>query len=147
MQYRSPQQTRLRLLPGIRHLSALTERPHRLVDFALGFISLPQDGEKLCPFYRTCEDGFTQVCITHDLVGALCAPRTFCEEEESLATHGGVGKLLQRTQQGSDDIIAAILGEERGQDERYMGTLDGRGGRVKPRPQEHLRFVPQSRRG
>src|SRR5437588_319048 len=88
----------------------------------------------------TCEDGFTQVCITHDLVGALCAPRTFCEEEESLATHGGVGKLLQRTQQGGDDLITAMLSEERGLGERYMGPLDWRGGRLQQGRQQALRF-------
>jgi hypothetical protein len=91
---------------------------------------LSQDGEKLCPFHGPCEYGFAQVCITHDVSGALGAPRTFCEEEESLAAHGGVGELLQRTQQGSDDLITAILSEERGLGKRYMGTLDGCGGRV-----------------
>jgi hypothetical protein len=118
---------------------------YRLIDFALGFIGLSQDGEKLAPFHSTCEYGFTQVCITHDLGGVLCAPRTFCEEKESLATHGGVGKLLQRTQQGGDDLITAILSEEHGLDERYMGTLDWRGSCVKQSRQQALRFVKQAK--
>src|SRR5215510_1844866 len=100
---------------------------------------------RLCSLPSTCEYGFTQVCITHDVVGALCAPGTFYEEEESLATHGRVGKLLQRMQQGGDDIIAAIWSEEHGLGECDMSTLDGRGGRRKQGRQQALRFVEQAK--
>ena len=48
-------------------------------------------------------------------------------------------------QQGGDDLIAATLGEERGLGERYMGTLDGRGGCIKQGRQQALRFVEQAK--
>ena len=97
------------------------------------------------PFHSTCEDGFAQGCITHDVVRALCTPRTFGKQEEGLATHGGVGKLLQRTQQSRDDLIAATLGEEYGLGERDMGTLDWRSGSIEQGRQQALSLVKQAK--
>jgi len=69
---------------------------------------------KLAPFPQHLRVWLHPSLITHDVGGALGAPRTFCEEQESLATHGGSVNWLQRTQQGGDNLIAAIVSEERG---------------------------------